>query len=525
MARSRARSGFLSGRTRDGILDAAVALALIAAAPSIAPAHDYELGELQVELYPGGSINVINAQYGTTTLDSLPPLYLLKLPQGGGEDEYLNQLLADPRIHEAEYSFDGETPEGARGMVVAAVGGTITDYLDQHLVQRIHLAEIQEHTKGDGVIVAVIDTGVLASHEALGDAVLSDGYDFMDDDADPTDSVNGLDDDQDGDTDEGAGHGTMVAGIVHLVAPNAKILPIRVLNDEGEGTTFKVAKGIRYAVEHGARVINLSLGLTTRSFVIGHEVDLADSLSVSMASAAGNLGAQDPQYYPASDNDVLSIAALDSSDVKADFSNWHSTVDLSAPGVGIFAPYYDGQYAIGAGTSFSVPFITGQCALILAMNPALTINDVYAIASLGVEGIYQIPGNELYVGKLGSGRFDGLATWLNIPASAGIAAGDPFLRGPALSIYPNPASLGSEVHVRLFGAPRPTGQLAASIHDAQGRRVRSLDFASAGADPNLVLRWDGRDEFGRAAPAGTYFIRVGSGPTRLGSARIVTLAR
>ncbi len=123
-------------------------------------ADDWETGELQVELVPGTPISVINNLYGTSTLDSLPPLYLLRCPDGS-EDDYIYQMRQNPNVVEAEYSWDNETPEGTRQMMVAAVGGTITDYLDQHLTTRIHLAEIQSHTMGDGVLVAVIDTGVL----------------------------------------------------------------------------------------------------------------------------------------------------------------------------------------------------------------------------------------------------------------------------------------------------------------------------------------------------------------------------
>lgn len=478
---------------------ALAALPLMTCLAGVAMADEYESGEVQIELAPGTSIQAINALYGTTTLDSLPPLYLLGVATGQGETEILDQMEGDPRILEAEYSWKNETPEGSRQMVAAAVGGTITDYLDQHLTERIHLAEVQEHTRGAGVLVAVIDTGVLAGHPALADAIAPGGWDFVDNDGDPADTADGLDEDGDGLIDEGAGHGTMVCGIVHLVAPDARILPIRVLDDEGLGKTFTVAKGIRYAAEHGVQVINLSLGLTSRSWVIAHEIQAAAERGISIVSAAGNLGSQNPQVYPASDSRVLSVAALDSSDVKADFSSYRQSVAVSAPGVGVMSAYYDGGFAIGAGTSFSAPFVSGQCALVLSLMPSLAPEDVYTYVREGVVGIYGIPGNEPYEGELGTGRIDGLATW---DALAGIADAQPPLAGvlPRLTIAPNPVVVGMPVSLRWSA---PAGALArGTIYDVQGRLVRDLGSLT------MITKWDGASQEGTPAPAGVYFVRI-----------------
>jgi subtilisin family serine protease len=465
-------------------------LLVLASPPALADDDDdYVPGELQVELADGVSPQTIHDRYGITTLDSLPPLYLMTVPDGVTEEEFLDQLLNDPDILDAEYSYENETPEGTRQMVVTAVGGTIEEFLDQHLVERIHLAEIHEHTGGDGILVAVIDTGILADHPALAGVIEPGGYDFLDDDSNPDDEANGTDDDGDGSIDEGAGHGTMVAGIVHLVAPRGRILPIRVLDDEGHGNTFTVAKAIRYAVERGADVINLSLGLEHSSMVIKHEIKLADSLGVAITSAAGNQGVENPPYFPGCDGRVLSVAALDSSDVKADFSNWRSDVAVSAPGVGVYAPYFDGEYAIGAGTSFAAPFIAGQCALILALNPSLSVEEVYESVGLGVEPIDEIPGNEEYAGRLGTGRIDGLQTWLHTPVAMSVA--DPIDADPstALRVFPNPTRMGEAVLLRLIGSSG-SSDLRAMIHDVGGRLV------------------DGCDRRGRAVGSGVYFVRI-----------------
>ncbi|MDM7915403.1 MAG: S8 family serine peptidase, partial [Candidatus Eisenbacteria bacterium] len=458
---------------------------------------DWESGQVQLELVPGASIEAINARYGSTTLDSLPPLYLLQVPVGGNEDDLLDALLDDPDVEDGEYSYENETPEGTGQMVVTAVGGTIDDYLDQRLAERLHLAEIHEVTIGSGVTVAILDSGILAEHPALEGAVLPDGWDFVADDADPTDSANGLDDDNDGAIDEGAGHGTMIAGIVHLVAPGAKILPIRVLDDEGTGTTFDVAKAIRYATEHGADVINMSFGLTNRSFVIHREIEVADTLQVVMAAAAGNMNLENPQYFPASDSNVLSVAALDSADVKADFSNFHSHVSVSAPGMGVLAPYHDGQYAIGAGTSFATPFISAQSALLLSLFPELESEALWELVRTGVIDIYDIVENEPYIGKLGSGRLDGLALRDALAGNAAVGAGSgSFFAGNApLVCYPNPGAAGAAIDLRLSKAGRAGikngGSAAVRVLDVSGRLLRRLVLRDGAA------RWDGRDERGR----------------------------
>lgn len=466
-----------------------------------ASADDWEAGQIQVQLNPGVLISTINLRYGTTTLDALYPLYLLDLPDGQGEQDVVDMMSSDPDIDEVEFAYNNETPEGTRQMVAAAVGGTITDYLDQHLAARLRLDEAHAHTLGEGVTVAVLDTGVLATHPALVGSIMLGGWDFVDNDPDPGDYASLNDEDNDGMTDEGAGHGTMVAGIIHLVAPGAKILPIRVLDDEGRGDSFLVAKGIRYAQQHGARVINMSLGLQDHSFIIGHEVEFADSLNANLIAAVGN-DSLDNMLYPSAVREVISVTALDSSDVKADFANWASDVFVSAPGVGVFAPYYDGEYAIGAGTSFAAPFVSGQCALIRSLNPALDKTQVREIALLGVVDIYQIPGNQSYQGKLGTGRFDAMETFLMTPGAAGVNGGP--RRANPWVVWPNPSRAGGTVRLAL--AQASTGPVAedASIVDASGRVISLLRRTRN--EPSFL--WNGVTTDGREAPSGVYFVRV-----------------
>lgn len=461
----------------------------------------YMPGEIQIRLRDGVLIETINARYGTQTQDSLPPLYLLTLPETGHEQEWVDRLLLDPDIEAAEFAWTDETPEGARQMVVIVVGGTIDDYLDQGVLGRLHVSEIQQQYTGAGVRVAVLDTGVLASHEALAGCIAPGGWDFVSGDDDPADEALGLDEDGDGLIDEGAGHGTMVAGIIHVLAPDAQILPVRVLDDEGRGRIFDVARGMRYAVEHGAQLINLSLGLQQHTFVIQDQILWVRDCGVAIVSAAGNLGTDHPPYFPASDPQVLSVAALDSCDIKADFSSWHRTVDLSAPGVGILAPYRDGGYAVGAGTSFSVPFISAQCAWALQAMPELTLMDLYRTAREGVVDIYSIPENELYWGGLGTGRIDGLATLAAIQDMFSGISTDTATPSGSLRAWPNPSRADETVFLQL-AEPALSAGSPILILDASGRRVGTV----AREDDDPVVRWSWQAD-GRALPGGIYFAR------------------
>ena len=471
-------------------------------------------GEVQVRLTGVESIGSINQRYGTVTVDSLPPAYLLRLPGNGTEAEWVERLQQDPALDAVECSWVDETPEGVRQMVVVVVGGTSEDYLEQNLVPRLHLPELNSIHTGAGILGAVLDTGVFASHEMLAGAIERGGWDFVDHDSDASEEALGLDEDGDGLVDEGAGHGTMVAGIVRLVAPQARILPLRVLDDEGRGRVFDLARAIHYAVDRGAQVINLSLGLVQHTFVIQDQILYANERGVAIVAAAGNLADENPPYYPAIDPQALSVAALDSCDIKAEFSNWHRSVDLSAPGQGVLAPFIDGGYAIGAGTSFSVPFITGQCACVLAALPSGSLMDLYQTVGDGVVDIYAIPENVPYLDELGAGRIDGIRTLQAIQGASGIA-GRPGGSPVELEVWPNPSREGEVVNF-LRGTPSSSGATLLLIHDVTGRLVASTPL-KAGQDLVRLVFPRGPEPM----PAGIWFARIADSPAP--AARVIRL--
>jgi subtilisin family serine protease len=362
-------------------------------------ADDYEDDELVIRLQPGVLIDTINARYNTTTVKELVQgvVYKVRVPDPGQLQTILEAMKVDPDLLWAEFSYFGESPEAIR-RTLAVIDGDPTpgEYFDQEVLIPMHVKEAQLISKGAGVVVAVIDTGVDYNHPDLTDHILRDqnnnvvGFDFVDNDNDPMDQTNGNDDDGDGDIDEGAGHGTHVAGIIALIAPEAKIVPIRVLEDEGAGTADNVATAIRWFINDAnvpatKKVINLSLGIPNVDRVdvihdvIDEEID-EKGLPIFVVAAAGNDGLPEV-HYPASEGDVLSIAAVDKHDVHADFTNYKRN-DVAAPGiadnstgVGIYSTYLNGQYATWAGTSMAAPFATGLAALIKATETTQRNNE------------------------------------------------------------------------------------------------------------------------------------------------------
>ncbi len=276
---------------------------------------------------------------------------------------------------------------------------------DQAAMLNINALGAHEYATGKGVTVAVVDTGI-SNHWYFRDRIVPGGWDFIDNDNDPTDELAWLDDNGNGLRDEGWGHGTHVAGIVRTVAPDATILPIRVQNSEGESWSFIVAEGIEYAVDHGADVVNVSMGVRCKSESLEYAVKYAASRGVTVVAAAGNAD-KDNLHYPAAYTHSVAVAAVDNNDIKALFSNYDSKVTVSAPGVEIYSTYGEGQFAWWSGTSQATPMIAGEAALILSAKHALLPSELSSVISQSADNIDGL--NPEYVNMLGGGRANLLA--------------------------------------------------------------------------------------------------------------------
>lgn len=221
-------------------------------------------------------------------------------------------------------------------------------------VSRVGADKIWDTTTGVGVTVAVIDTGIEMTHPDLQGKVTK-GYDFVNDKESPEDDN---------------GHGTHVSGIITAtrndagtvgVSHGTSIMPIKVLNSTGSGYVSDVAKGIYWAVDNGAQVINLSLGTSKDTDVLRRAVNYAANKGVPMVAAAGNdYGA--PCQYPAAYDNVICVVATDSSNRLASFSNVGG--ELAAPGVSNYSTFLGGTYRYLSGTSMAAPHVAGSLAIL-----------------------------------------------------------------------------------------------------------------------------------------------------------------
>jgi subtilase family protein len=265
--------------------------------------------------------------------------------------------LADTEFY--AWPFGPPTPDGK-------LPSTFTQ---QPAATTLQLATAHAQSNGAGVTVAVLDTGA-DPVPALRGRLLK-GWNYVSDNGDTRD-VPG----QAGDA--AVGHGTFVSGLISLVAPQAKILPEKVLNGEGYGTIYGAAQAILNATEAGAKVINLSFGTETQpqSNLLQQAIQQAQQAGVTVVAAAGN-DASSQQEYPASWPQTVSVAALDETDnALTTFSNYGGWVDVGAPGEDIVGPAPGGGYDLWAGTSMSAPFVSGQAALIRSEVPAMPANQV-----------------------------------------------------------------------------------------------------------------------------------------------------
>ena len=233
---------------------------------------------------------------------------------------------------------------------------------------------------GSGVTIAIIDTGVDLTHPDLKANLLA-GYDFVYNDATPQD---------------GHGHGTNVAGIaaaalngigVSGVAPSAKILPVRVLDENGSGYISDVATGVTYAADR-AQILNLSLGGASSNTTLQNAINYAANTKGRLVVAAsGNCGDIYYPYngctymnqpsYPGAYSNVLAVAATDNYNAHASFSTSGSQVDVSAPGVDIYNTFIPNSYYSESGTSQATPHVAGLAALIWSKYPSYTAAQVW----------------------------------------------------------------------------------------------------------------------------------------------------
>ncbi len=356
-------------------------------------------------------IRELHQELGAQVIGEIPTLDVQVLRF---DDEALTMVTAYQNNREVEYAEPDYiaqvygAPDPIQPQLLGAPLSLLTNPNDTLYTQQWHHDKIDSSTAWDystgvGMTIAIIDTGVNCNHTDLSDDCVA-GYDFVNADNDPMDDH---------------GHGTHVAGIAAGVTNNsrgiagtgwsAKIMPLKGLNAAGNGSHSALAAAITYAVDHGADVINMSLGSYFTSRTLGDAVEYAIDSDVSVTAAAANDNVSNPTY-PAAFPGVLGISATTQSDSKASFSNYGNHIDLAAPGVGILSTVLSGGYQAWSGTSMASPVVAGVAALLHEQGPDRTPADVEELL-------------EQSAVDLGASGWDQLFGWGRIDAGAALELG------------------------------------------------------------------------------------------------------
>ena len=291
----------------------------------------------------------------------------------------------------------------------------------QYAQVKLHLAQAHELSTGQGVLVAVIDTGIDGRHPEIAGAIVK-SYDAI------------------GSGDRADGHGTGIAGAIVAhdrltgVAPNARLLAIRAFDNSGpdaEATTMTIVRSIEWAMAQGARVINMSFA-GARDPLIARSVAAARRKGIVLVAAAGNGGPNSPPLYPAADPNVIAVSATDVDDHLLEQANRGGQIAIAAPGVELLLPAPGGRYQMATGTSFAAAHIAGIAALMIARNPRLTPEQVRAALTttardLGPKGRDDMFGAGLAdaykaVLAVGAGGAPTLASVSSVPISGPVSA-------------------------------------------------------------------------------------------------------
>ncbi|MBO4395256.1 MAG: S8 family serine peptidase [Eubacterium sp.] len=267
----------------------------------------------------------------------------------------------EPDAYIGTSEIDYEEPS----LAISDMQGSSSEHLSWG-VSRMGADQYAAKTSRDEIVVAVVDTGVSA-HPFLGNRRIS-GYDYVDNDSDPTDLNS---------------HGTHVAGTIVDCTPglNVRIMPVRVLDANGNGYFSTIALGIRYAADHGAKVINLSLGGGHSNYT-DSAVQYALNKGVTVVAAAGNNYSNTSTFCPAHMSNIIVVGAIDENEDRAYFSNYGNSLDVAAPGVDIVSCVPGGSYQSYQGTSMASPHVAGAAAMIILNHPGSTPSEVeYRIKS------------------------------------------------------------------------------------------------------------------------------------------------
>lgn len=332
---------------------------------AVCPAFAY--GELITRLHPGVDPARIAVDYDIILRDGAPGglFYLYEVP--GSRDPHVTQeqMRLDQRVVWVEDNDEVEMPEhsgAGKANVIGAIGNDDEFYqLNANLLRQIKWIPPLSLTPAREIRVAILDTGLSPRLPQLWARVVA-SFNGIEGDDPGYDIPRGQDSSGNGEPDEGVGHGTMVTGVVAQLAPFSKFVVARVADSDGVGSAWSLVKGLAFAVQSRAHVVNISLGRMERIPALSEMADyVAAENRITIVCAAGNNGER-TKFFPASISDCISVTGVDDRDIKATFANWDSSVDHCAPATGIRSYYWDGNWAVWSGTSFAAPMCTAVVA-------------------------------------------------------------------------------------------------------------------------------------------------------------------
>ena len=384
-----------------------IALFLILLVPPAGaqPGDDRVPDQILLETKGNVSIDTILERYNLTLLDAIPPFHIwqVRVAPGDDVDAILLLMIDDGDLRTSEPHRHLESPEGVQRSLSDIDLTTTSDaFRNQDGASIIGTSSAHTRYTGEGITVAVLDTGMAMDHPETSSQILGPGADFAGGDGTAIVQANGIDDDEDGLVDESAEHGTHVAGLVNLSAPDAEILPVRVLEADGKGTSFGLTNAIIHATNQRVDVINISMGMILNSKFVERAIEDAVDLGIAVVVSAGNRGINGvdfPAFFP----EVITVAAVDQSRKKPAFSSFGTQVALSAPGVDVISTHGDENYARWSGTSFAAPLVAGGVALLMEKYPGLNPFEIRAALQSAAQDDQN--GSELE-GLMGAGVLD-----------------------------------------------------------------------------------------------------------------------
>jgi subtilisin family serine protease len=324
---------------------------------------------LRLKITDGRSVRAVLNQVGRETRPyTVQANFIFGTGQMQGADAAESQPDAGARF--TPQTFTPQASAAPQPTPAAAAAAALPQAGDpaQYALAKLRISEAHNLANGDKILVAVIDSGVDLGHPELKGAVAG-SFDAL------------------GKAEKPHSHGTAIAGAIAAharlmgAAPAARILAIRSFGASGaasEATTMAILKGLKYATDQKARVINMSFAGPSDPG-LGRQLAAAKANGAVLIAAAGNFGPKSPPQYPAADPNVIAVSATDANDQMFKASNIGSHVAVAAPGVDILLPAPDNDYQVTSGTSFSAAYVSGIVALLLQRAPELTPDGVRKI--------------------------------------------------------------------------------------------------------------------------------------------------